>query len=849
MLLLLGLLTFGGVASAQTSCQLEIGAVYKTANSNAVWAVTEGCQKRPILNPAVFFSHYASWDDVEETSQASLDSVQRHPLNFLPWGRLRNFENGSLIKTVDDPNVYLKLGDRLHTFSSESAFYAFGYEFGNVEDVTAEVISQHTVSTPITGTDSAPEGLVFKYPNAPQVYRLERRAGDGAIVKRHVRTYEEFAEIYRTNLLVDLPAGVVFPDLAEGEESTTDDTNTPSPGSSTPTPPVVVTPPVVTPAPVTPTTPSEPSTPVPATPAPTTPNSSGAGLGITSPYTSYAVGALGEPTLGQTVTDPVLGASIRKLAEVSGNGFRRHIYSQIQAFNADSSMAMLLSANDVSIYDVSTGAQLYTIPNDINSPRWNPANREEVFFYDSNDTGSGNTLVRFERYNVVTGARSTVFTFPARYQTIAGAQSWEEVSRDGRWAAAMLRRADGGVSYAMLNIVEARLGAVLDRESIASSAGCDAGDNDINWVAPSPLGNYMVIQWNRDGSGLCEGVEARNIETGAYVGHVSDNRQHSDMGLDENGNEIYVSPYFGSSLFVASTRLPGSTNFLASYDNVLADVGWYHFGHISCKGPQGLCVVSGEGAANSPFGGEIYLIYTDSRAADNGQNDAARVRRLAHHRSSNYDYWAQPQPSISADGSYIIFASDWGNAGRDSYVIDLRNRDISSPAPVGTAPVTTPAPVVTPDPTPTTPDPTPTPDPEPVSANSSEIDLGANGLPNSTYASQGSNGSFTLGLWFGNPAGSNYVELLTSNTLGTPCSSADFANIRFFIQTNQSGNYSRIESSTYLGTDDGGCFGKDNMMTSVPLTSGTHNVVACVANDDFSNNYCTDPMVVVTSDA
>ena len=51
------------------------------------------------------------------------------------------------------------------------------------------------------------------------------------------------------------------------------------------------------------------------------------------------------------------------------------------------------------------------------------------------------------------------------------------------------------------------------------------------------------------------------------------------------------------------------------------------------------------------------------------------VQRLLRHRSSVIDYWVQPRASISRDGRYVIFASDWNRetGGRgDSYIINLQ---------------------------------------------------------------------------------------------------------------------------------------------------------------------------------
>jgi hypothetical protein len=56
--------------------------------------------------------------------------------------------------------------------------------------------------------------------------------------------------------------------------------------------------------------------------------------------------------------------------------------------------------------------------------------------------------------------------------------------------------------------------------------------------------------------------------------------------------------------------------------------------------------------------------------------DGSGLVRLGHHRSSENDYWTQPRASLSGDGRYVIFDSDWDQpAGqRAAFVIDLAAR-------------------------------------------------------------------------------------------------------------------------------------------------------------------------------
>ncbi|MBW8012297.1 MAG: hypothetical protein FVQ83_13865 [Chloroflexi bacterium] len=125
---------------------------------------------------------------------------------------------------------------------------------------------------------------------------------------------------------------------------------------------------------------------------------------------------------------------------------------------------------------------------------------------------------------------------------------------------------------------------------------------------------------------------------------------------------------------IAMRALPGSDT--VSPPVYLQVVDWADEDHISCQGPQGVCLISWgifDEIYDFPFENELFLLYT------NGS-----VLRLTHHRSSKCGYWAQPRASISRDGRYVIFASDWGQeTGTDScgsgndlglsdpYIIDL----------------------------------------------------------------------------------------------------------------------------------------------------------------------------------
>ncbi len=80
------------------------------------------------------------------------------------------------------------------------------------------------------------------------------------------------------------------------------------------------------------------------------------------------------------------------------------------------------------------------------------------------------------------------------------------------------------------------------------------------------------------------------------------------------------------------------------------------------------------GSVVSPFDNEIVLIATDG---------SSLVRRIAHHWSIviDSDYDAQPRASVSRDGNFIAFTSNWGKPGgrRDLYLV--RVQSVAGPAP------------------------------------------------------------------------------------------------------------------------------------------------------------------------
>ena len=209
---------------------------------------------------------------------------------------------------------------------------------------------------------------------------------------------------------------------------------------------------------------------------------------------------------------------------------------------------------------------------------------------------------------------------------------------------------------------------------------------DPDWVAASPRGNFLAVQWPTAGTERCSGLETFDIRTGEFVGRVHDSYPHGDLQILADGvTEVFVSAELRGpgeqESFVDGT--PGGTDLDQSYLSIgyrtlpgpatgsqdpefLVLTDWI-YEHMSCRGPAGWCLVTTyanpANGFDDPLEDEIALVALDGSG----------VTRLAHHRSSGAGYWEQPRASFSSDGRYVVFDTDWGmNApGTAVYVIDL----------------------------------------------------------------------------------------------------------------------------------------------------------------------------------
>jgi hypothetical protein len=377
----------------------------------------------------------------------------------------------------------------------------------------------------------------------------------------------------------------------------------------------------------------------------------------TDPNAVAPAAPLDRPVAGGAVTDPVFGTTIRRASDSSETGegrFEVQVYSQLQAFSADNAFILLTSDQGYIVRRVSDFGRVEGLQlGEINVPRWHPTQPHVLIHFDTNADDD----LTLQLTDVDTGVTTDVATLPDLVR-IDGNRSFDEVSRDGRWLAGLARRADESPVLFAWDLVDNTFGAYLPlAEQYATRCEPDSTWGEVwpDWIAPSPLGNYLVVQWQRGGPVPCGGLETFDIRAGTFVGRVYDGHQHGDLGISEDGREFFMvgETYHPSGNAAIGYRwLPGEET--VSPPNYVQVLGDWVIGHFSCQGTPGVCLVTtGENPGNGrqPLEGELFLQYLDGS-----------VRRLAHHRSSSCGYWAQPRATISQDGALVAFSSDWGVA-------------------------------------------------------------------------------------------------------------------------------------------------------------------------------------------
>ena len=331
-----------------------------------------------------------------------------------------------------------------------------------------------------------------------------------------------------------------------------------------------------------------------------------------------------------------------KITRISQNlDFGVHSYSKRQAWNADETKI------DISrkILDVENNYKVLETHPLSGERNWSNINPNVLYGLSRNPT----KLNTFSKYNISTGKVTHLREFIV-YESCTIGDYEGSLSVDDNYVLLACKNSNGKkelVSYDIAN------NEVLGKISAAS---------DFNWGSFAQSGKYIIVENNAPGQNKKRELVRydKNLENKKVI---LDTSEHGDLGLDDNGDDVYV---FMAWDIISYVRLRDGALTELSITNRAGN------GHVSCRAIKrpGWCYISTRNQ------------HQRIAAVKISEKDSV-VEVWGFSKSSSHNYDAQPKASVSPSGRKIIFSSDWwknlnqntphpgGGGNPNEYVLEL----------------------------------------------------------------------------------------------------------------------------------------------------------------------------------
>ena len=394
------------------------------------------------------------------------------------------------------------------------------------------------------------------------------------------------------------------------------------------------------------------------TPEPTTPISPSDtpvaltwGTDATAPSSEWV-----RPGLFEASADPVYGTLVRRLTSAEGTRFDRNTYSRRQAENAAGDLVMSYHGNaEYRVTNRITGTLVSVLPIHPDAePQWHPSNPNLIRHLAGDDASTGE--LRWYEHDLRTGRSIVIADLTDRILAQVPDAKYLSDRAEGSPSA------DGNrVAWLVHNSAEEPVALVsydlaTDRVlGLKTDLAFDAGDP--NWVSMSASGRYVV-------AGHLQGTFAYDAEGLANERQLNGKADHSDLGFDVDGRDVYVAIDFSvgpDAGWLTSIDLGTGevTRIFQVYGGANTSV------HVSTKGFErpGWVIVStynckddGAWTCDKVFAAEIAT---------------GRVLNLAHTYNCGSNYWTEAHAVVNRSFTRVYFNSDAGSCGIDAEVYEL----------------------------------------------------------------------------------------------------------------------------------------------------------------------------------
>ena len=248
------------------------------------------------------------------------------------------------------------------------------------------------------------------------------------------------------------------------------------------------------------------------------------------------------PEVNELYIDPVSGMEIQRIAPDNTTNFTNR-YSKIPAFNRSGEWIKQNSSNGTAFIEV--------------------ANLENIIYrgvngggYWSNSLDRPNDLYVLFRYSNDLALKSQTFPNPYGSETllhdftdthidIGFGMNEGLISNDDRWMVINAVKNDGTPELIVMDLDDCRENPNQPSNIWSRMSIEDNGEQIIDWVTISPLGNYVVIgyfgEYNINpfnGNAIVRWDNTPITPTGKMV--VNYTESHASLGVDVNGEEVYI---------------------------------------------------------------------------------------------------------------------------------------------------------------------------------------------------------------------------------------------------------------------------------------------------------------------
>jgi len=367
-----------------------------------------------------------------------------------------------------------------------------------------------------------------------------------------------------------------------------------------------------------------------------------------------------KPTRGKSFADVAFKTCVVRVTDHTADhvpGFARNDYSRRQAFNADDTK-IVVSAQDGTWHCYDAVNQKYLgrlagVGGDA-EPQWHPTNPNLMYYFPAFGIG-----MQIREIDVTTGQNRIVADLASRITAVwpkahsAWTKSEGSPSSDARYWSLMVDDADWkGLGMLTYDLASDKIIATYD------FAKNHHGRPD--HVSMTLSGAYITASWD-------EGTFAfsRDFAKMVKLHHKS---EHSDLALDANGDDIYVSLDYegtGGPVFMRNIRTGVRTDLFPTYLEHTATA--IHFSGRAFRRPGWvLASTYGEGGGSWQWmHAKIFAIQLKSHPL---------IINLANHHVIHDEYWTEPHASVNRDFTRIVFGSNWDVRSKtdiDTYLIEL----------------------------------------------------------------------------------------------------------------------------------------------------------------------------------